>query len=202
MEWRRTVSGNLPDITERKRAEEQLHASLREKELLIGEIHHRVKNNLQVISGLLDHQAASSGNPELIEMFHESQSRIRSMALIHEKLYDSKNFARIDLAGYVRGLSQELFQSYKINPGKIDLIIQTGDDVYVDINKAIPCGLILNELISNALKHAFSGMEPVRSRSSFANAITKKSRSSSVIMAWACRTMLISANPGLWGCIW
>ena len=149
----------IHDITERKQAEVQLHASLREKEILLREIHHRVKNNLQVISGLLDLQAASSGNPELIEMFHESQSRIRSMALIHEKLYDSKNFARIDLAGYVRGLSQELFQSYKISPGKIDLIIQTGDDVYVDINKAIPCGLILNELISNALKHAFSGEE-------------------------------------------
>ncbi|MBU2027676.1 MAG: PAS domain S-box protein, partial [Proteobacteria bacterium] len=145
------------DITERKQAEEKIKASLREKEILLNEVHHRVKNNLQVISGLLDLQAASSGNPELIEMFHESQSRIRSMALIHEKLYDSKDFARIDLAGYVRGLSQELFQSYKINPGKIDLIIQTGDDVYVDINKAIPCGLILNELISNALKHAFSG---------------------------------------------
>ena len=79
------------------------------------------------------------------------------MALVHEKLYGSKDFARIDMAGYVRTLSQELFQSYKINPGKIDLIIQTDGDVYVDINKAIPCGLILNELISNALKHAFPG---------------------------------------------
>jgi len=77
------------------------------------------------------------------------------MALIHEKLYDSKDFARIDLAGYVVALSQELFQSYKINSGKIDLIVQTDGAVYVDINKAIPCGLILNELISNALKHAF-----------------------------------------------
>ena len=148
---------NVRDITDRKLAEEKIHASLQEKEMLLREVHHRVKNNLQVISGLLDLKAASSGNPELIEMFHESQSRIRSMALIHEKLYDSKDFARIDLAGYVRGLSQELFQSYKINPGEIDLIIQTGDDVYVDINKAIPCGLILNELISNALKHAFAG---------------------------------------------
>ena len=147
----------LRDITKRKRAEEKIQASLREKDILLSEIHHRVKNNLQVISGLLDLQAASSGNPELIEMFRESQSRIRSMALIHEKLYASKNFARIDLAGYARGLSQELFQSYKINPGEIDLIIQTGDDVYVDINKAIPCGLILNELISNALKYAFAG---------------------------------------------
>jgi PAS domain S-box-containing protein len=149
--------GIARDITERKRVEEKIKASLREKEVLLGEIHHRVKNNLQVISGLLDLQAASSGNPELTEMLHESQSRIRSMALIHEKLYDSKDFARIDLAGYARGLSQELFQAYRINPGEVDLIIQTGGDVYVDINKAIPCGLILNELISNALKHAFSG---------------------------------------------
>jgi PAS domain S-box-containing protein len=147
----------IRDITERKQAEEKIKASLREKELLIMEIHHRVKNNLQVISGLLDLQARSSGNPELMEMFRESQSRIRSMALVHEKLYGSNDLARIDLAGYVRTLSQDLFQSYKINPGKIDLIIQTDGDVYVDINKAIPCGLILNELISNALKHAFPG---------------------------------------------
>ncbi len=148
------------DITERKRAEEALHASLREKEILLSEIHHRVKNNMQVISGLLDLQMRSSKNPELIAMFHESQSRIRSMALIHEKLYGSKDFARIDMAGYVRTLSQELFQSHKINPGEIDLTIQTDGEVYVDISKAIPCGLILNELISNALKHAFPGDGP------------------------------------------
>jgi len=79
------------------------------------------------------------------------------MSLVHEKLYGSKDFTRIDLAGYVRTMSQDLFQSYKVNPGKIDLIVKTDGDVYVDINKAIPCGLILNELISNALKHAFPG---------------------------------------------
>jgi PAS domain S-box-containing protein len=145
------------DITDRKRTEEWIHASLREKELLLGEVHHRVKNNMQVISGLLDLQARSSGNPELTERLNESQNRIRSMALIHEKLYGSKDFSRIDLAGYVRVLSQELFQTYKINQWKIALIVQTDGDVYVDINKAIPCGLILNELISNALKHAFPG---------------------------------------------
>ena len=148
------------DITKRKRAEEQLRASLQEKEILLREIQHRVKNNLQVISGLLDLQARSSGNPELSELLNESQSRIRSMAMVHEKLYGSKDFTRINLAGYVRTLSQELLQSYKINPGEIDLIFQTDGDVYVDINKAIPCGLILNELISNALRHAFPGDEP------------------------------------------
>jgi two-component sensor histidine kinase len=145
------------DITDRKQAEEQLHASLQEKELLLREVHHRVKNNMQVISGLLDLPAALSGNQERRKMFHESQSRIHAMSLVHEKLYGSKDFARIDLAAYVKTLSQDLFQTYKIHPGKIDLIIQTDGDVYVDINKAIPCGLILNELISNALKHAFPG---------------------------------------------
>ena len=144
------------DITARKLSEDNLRSSNLEKEILLREVHHRVKNNMQVISGLLDLQASSSKNPELIAMFHESQSRIQAMSLVHEKLYGSKDFARIDLAGYVRTLSQDLFQSYKINPGKIDLIVQPDGDVYVDINKAIPCGLILNELISNALKHAFS----------------------------------------------
>ena len=145
------------DITDRKQAEEQLHASLREKDILLSEVHHRVKNNMQVISSLLDLQARSTENPELTEKLNESKSQIRSMAMIHEKLYNSKDFTKIDLDGYVRALSQELFQSYKINPRKIDLIIQTDGDISVDINKAIPCGLILNELISNALKHAFPG---------------------------------------------
>jgi len=145
------------DITDRKRAEERFLASLREKDILLKEVHHRVKNNMQVISGLLDLPAALSGNPERKKMFRESQNRIHAMSLVHEKLYGSKDFTRIDLAGYVRTMSQDLFQSYKVNPGKIDLIVKTDGDVYVDINKAIPCGLILNELISNALKHAFPG---------------------------------------------
>jgi PAS domain S-box-containing protein len=148
------------DITDRKQAEEGIHASLREKEILLRELHHRVKNNMQVISGLLDLQARSSGNPELTEMLNKSQSRIRSMALVHEQLYSSKDLARIDMVGYVRALSQELFQAYKIDPGKIDLIVQTDGDVCVDISKATPCGLILNELVSNALKHAFPGDGP------------------------------------------
>jgi two-component sensor histidine kinase len=122
------------DITDRKLAEEKIKASLREKDILLNEIHHRVKNNMQVISGLLDLQARSSGNPELTGMLSESQSRIRSMALVHEKIYGSKDFARIDLADYVRSLSKDLFQSYKISPGKIDLIVKTDGDVYVDIN--------------------------------------------------------------------
>jgi PAS domain S-box-containing protein len=147
----------MVDVTEQKQAEEMLKASLREKEILLNEIHHRVKNNMQVISSLLKLQASASGNPELTERLNESQSRIHAMALVHEKLYGSKDFTRIDLAGYVRTLSQELFQSHKINQWKIALVVQTDGEVYVDVNKAIPCGLILNELISNALKHAFPG---------------------------------------------
>ncbi len=153
----RLVQCNIRDITDRKQAEEEIHASLREKDILLRELHHRVKNNMQVISGLLDLQARSSGNPELIEILNKSQSRIRSMALVHEQLYASKDLAKIDMVGYVNALSQELFQVYKIDPGKIDLIVQTDRGAYVDINKAIPFGLILNELVSNVLKHAFPG---------------------------------------------
>ena len=156
----RLVQCNIRDITNRKQAEERIHASLQEKEILLRELHHRVKNNMQVISGLLDLQARSSGNPEIVEMLNKSQSRIRSMALVHEQLYASKNLAKIDMVGYVRALSQELFQVHKIDPRKIDLIVQPDGNVYVDINKAIPCGLILNELVSNALKHAFPGDGP------------------------------------------
>ena len=156
----RLVQCNIRDITDRKQAEEGIRASLREKEILLRELHHRVKNNMQVISGLLDLQARSSGNPELIEMLNKSQSRIRSMALVHEQLYASKDLARIDMVGYVRALSQELFQAYKIDPRKIDLIVPTDGNVYVDISKAIPCGLILNELVSNALKHSFPSNGP------------------------------------------
>ncbi len=152
------------DITREKQleqkqrvAEEKIHASLREKDILLNEIHHRVKNNMQVISSLLKLQASACKNPELTERLNESQSRIHAMALVHEKLYGSRDFTRIDLAGYVRTLSQELFQSHKINQWKIALVVQTDAEVYLDINKAIPCGLILNELISNALKHAFPG---------------------------------------------
>ena len=145
------------DITEHKLAEEKIRASLREKEILISEIHHRVKNNLQVISSLLGLQARSSGNPELTEMLNGIQSRIGSMAMIHEKLYDKKDFTRIELSSYVKALSQSLFNTHNINPGKIGLTVQSDGEIYVDITKAIPCGLILNELISNALKHAFPG---------------------------------------------
>ncbi|OEU82283.1 MAG: hypothetical protein BA865_11220 [Desulfobacterales bacterium S5133MH4] len=144
----------LRDITERKRAEEQIAASLREKEVLLQEIHHRVKNNLQVISSLLNLQARYIKEDTYADMFRDSQNRIMSMALIHEELYQSKDLARIDLNDYIRHLTNALFRSYGVDTGRIVLTIDIADLV-LGIGTAIPCGLIINELVSNALKYAF-----------------------------------------------
>jgi PAS domain S-box-containing protein len=142
------------DITERVRAEEQIRVSLKEKEVLLQEIHHRVKNNLQVISSLLSLQSQRIQDASLLEMFHESQNRVRSMALIHEKLYRSPDLAQINFGEYIRELVSFLFRSYSASTRRISLKVQV-DDVPLGIDSAVPCGLLLNELISNALKHAF-----------------------------------------------
>ncbi len=144
------------DISDGKQAEEQLEASLQEKEALLKEVHHRVKNNLQVISSLLDLQSQRIQNPQVLEVFRNSQNRVRSMALIHEKLYQSKSLSKVNLADYIESLTMYLIQTYAINPNKITLQINL-EPVVLNLDKAIPCGLILNELISNALKHAFPG---------------------------------------------
>jgi two-component sensor histidine kinase len=134
--------------------EEQLNASLKEKEVLLKEIHHRVKNNMQVISSLLNLQSGRIKNQEILEMFKESQDRIRSMSLIHERLYQSADLAKIDFSHYIQNLAKHLFQSYRIDPEAV--VLKTNvKDVSLDINKAIPCGLIINELVSNSLKYAF-----------------------------------------------
>ncbi len=150
----RMVGDILANALERKRVEEQLNASLREKEVLLKEIHHRVKNNMQVISSLLNLQSSRIQNKEIFEMFKESQDRIRSMSLIHERLYQSGDLARIDFSHYIQNLANHLFQSYRIDPDAVSLKTNVGD-VSLDINKAIPCGLIINELVSNSLKYAF-----------------------------------------------
>jgi PAS domain S-box-containing protein len=150
----RLVMSIIRDITERRRAEEIIQASLREKEALLREIHHRVKNNLQVTSSLLRLQAAAIDDAATREMFEESENRIRSMALVHEKLYQSTNLSRIDFADYIRSLGDLLFRSSAINPANVTLKV-TGRETFLSIDIAVPCGLIINELLSNALKHAF-----------------------------------------------
>jgi PAS domain S-box-containing protein len=150
----RMVGDILANALERKLVEEQLNSSLKEKEVLLKEIHHRVKNNMQVISSLLNLQSSRIKSQEILEMFKESQDRIRSMSLIHERLYQSADLAKIDFSHYIQNLASFLFQSYKINP---EAVVLTTDvqDVSLDINKAIPCGLIINELVTNSLKYAF-----------------------------------------------
>jgi PAS domain S-box-containing protein len=142
------------DITERKKAEDRLQESLQEKEVLLREIHHRVKNNMQVISSLLNLQSRRAKDPAVFEMFKESQRRIRSMALIHERLYQSSDLSRIEFSQYLRNLATHLFHSYQVDASRVQLKIEA-EEVHLNVNTAIPCGLIVNELVSNALKHGF-----------------------------------------------
>jgi PAS domain S-box-containing protein len=146
----------IRDITHRKQAEEQIQASLKEKEVLLKEIHHRVKNNLQIISSLLYLQAGKTKNPGAVRALKDSQNRVRSIALIHESLYQSSNLAGIQIGEYTRGLASNLFESYGRRDRPVRLTVRMGA-VRLSINTAIPCGLIINELISNSLKHAFPG---------------------------------------------
>ncbi|AUB39254.1 CheY chemotaxis protein or a CheY-like REC [Nostoc flagelliforme CCNUN1] len=139
---------------ERKQAEEQIKASLQEKEVLLKEIHHRVKNNLQIISSLLNLQAEYIKDNQALEVFKDSQNRIESMALIHEKLYQSQDLAKINFADYIQDLVTNLFYSYNVNSSAISLKMNV-EEVFLAIDAAIPCGLIINELISNSLKYAF-----------------------------------------------
>jgi PAS domain S-box-containing protein len=144
------------DITERKQVEAYLKASLREKEVLLKEIHHRVKNNLQVVSSLLGLQAHVIQDPRLRAPFEESQARIHTMALIHEQLYESGNLAQIDFAEYLRNLATSVVRSSRVGQGRLSLELSV-EEVYFPIETAIPCGLLLHELLSNCVKHAFPG---------------------------------------------
>ena len=144
---------SLLDITQRKTAENEVKRSLNEKELLLREIHHRVKNNMQIISSLLNLQRSYSQDEEAANILQESQGRVKSMALIHEKLYQTSDLARINVAEYIRSLTMNLFHSYTVNPGiKLSMDVS---DLYFNIDTAVPLGLIINELVSNSLKYAF-----------------------------------------------
>jgi two-component sensor histidine kinase len=141
-------------VAERERVEETFKASLRQQEMLLREVHHRIKNNLQIISSLLDIQASSVEDPHIAEMFLDVQNRVISMALIHETLYQSGDLRMVNFGVYVRSLAEQIFRSYNVPPHRIALQIQV-DEVMLDTKQAVPCGLILNELVSNCLKHAF-----------------------------------------------
>jgi PAS domain S-box-containing protein len=142
------------DVTSRKEAEEQIKSSLKEKEILLKEVHHRVKNNLLVVSSLLDWQADYITDPAAIKIFEQSQHRIQSMALIHEKLYQSKNLGEIDLSEYLENLAKQLEYSFNSDDKRITINFDL-QPIFLNIETATPCGLIVNELIANVFEHAF-----------------------------------------------
>jgi PAS domain S-box-containing protein len=148
------VYTTFEDITHRIEAEEHIKASLSEKELLLKEIHHRVKNNLQVISSMLSLQSMQIMDDDLKAMFRESQGRVQTMAIVHEKMYQSADLAKIGFSDYIRDLTRELFVSYGVDSSKITSNISV-QNINLGVDVAIPCGLIINELISNSIKHAF-----------------------------------------------
>jgi PAS domain S-box-containing protein len=143
------------DVTDRRQYKDRLEASLREKEVIIKEIHHRVKNNMQVISGFLQLQSDYIKDPESIEMLNECQRRVRSMALVHEKLYQSRTLGFINVAEYIRDLAAELKESCVVQADiKFEVDVE---NININLDTAVPCGLIINELLTNSLKYAFKG---------------------------------------------
>ncbi|WP_051249777.1 sensor histidine kinase [Maridesulfovibrio zosterae] len=145
------------EITARKNSEKLVRASLAEKEVMLKEIHHRVKNNLQVISSLLSLQSGYTEDIEASNLLRECQHRVRSMSMLHEKLYRSEDLTRIDMNEYALTLIDFLLRSYSVD-GKIEPNVDI-QDIHLSIDSAIPCGLIINELVSNSLRHAYPGGE-------------------------------------------
>ncbi len=146
--------GTHRDVSDRKQAEERIADSLKEKEVLLKEIHHRVKNNLGIVSSLLQMQIRRSHDPHTAAILQDSQNRIMSISLVHEKLYRSEDLARVDCDRYIRDLITYLLASYNTSANQIQFTVEV-ENSYLDVETVIPCGLIINELVSNALKHAF-----------------------------------------------
>jgi PAS domain S-box-containing protein len=142
------------ELEEKEETETKIKASLKEKELLLQEVHHRVKNNLQIMSSLLRLQSSHIKNEDVLKIFTESENRIKAMAIVHNKLYNGKNYEKIDFNDYVKTLTNNLFVSYGVNTSLIRLNLEVSN-IEMNIDTAIPCGLIINELISNSLKYAF-----------------------------------------------
>ena len=156
----------MRDETERKLADERLRASLLEKDVLLQEIHHRVKNNLQVVVSLLSIQASRLQRADVVEVLNETQNRVRAIAGIHETLYSSTDLANISFTDYMDQLIRGLFAFYHVSASKIDLQIDS-EDIVLDVTQAIPLGLIVNELMTNVLKHAFPNGRTGTVRASF-----------------------------------
>lgn len=144
------------DITDRKQMEVDLKNSLAEKEMLIREIYHRVKNNLMVVTSLLSLQSGHIDDKQTRDMFHESENRVHAMSMIHERLYLAEDLLSINVGEYIRNLSADLFAAYQVDADNVSLRLDISD-IDFDVDTMIPCGLIINELISNALKYAFPG---------------------------------------------
>ena len=146
------------DITERKEHERQLEESIKEKEVLLKEVHHRVKNNMQVISSILNLQSSYIDDETALAILRESQDRIKSMSFVHESLYQSKTLSEVNFSEYIQNIARNLFHSYGRPEGGINLVFEL-EEVYLNLDTSIPCGLIINEVVSNSLKYAFQGRE-------------------------------------------
>ncbi|MFO7980802.1 MAG: histidine kinase dimerization/phosphoacceptor domain -containing protein, partial [Candidatus Aminicenantes bacterium] len=144
------------NITKQKKALEQIQKALKEKNVMLQEIHHRVKNNMQIISSLLNLQSRNITDQKALESFRICRNRIKAMALIHESLYESQDFAEVDFASYIKKMTTHLFAAQRSLSDRINIKMDV-ENIFLDINKAIPVGLIINELVSNAFAHGFPG---------------------------------------------
>ncbi|MFT3850307.1 MAG: histidine kinase dimerization/phosphoacceptor domain -containing protein [Propionivibrio sp.] len=147
---------SIIDISERLRTQQRLEDALREKTVLLNEVHHRVKNNLQVVTSLLNLQAEHATDPNVRAILGESCGRVKAMSLTHQLLYQRKDFSHLDLAEYLQRLVQSIRASYRVADGHVELSMDLpGDGLHLDLERCIPCGLLINELLTNAFKHAF-----------------------------------------------